>query len=101
MNKYSVEEIESAVSRIWDEVKSENPKKYYDDPSEVVVSVDDDEVRIKMSSMYQAASLSFAHLKKLSNFFGTDNINDEDKFAREGCETCDYGSSYGFTLVIK
>jgi hypothetical protein len=58
-------------------------------------------VRIKLSRMYDAPGLTFQHLTKLSEFFGTIHINDPDYFSNGGCDTCDYGSSYGFTLEIR
>jgi len=41
---------------------------------------------IDYSQMYNAPKLSFALLKKLSEFFGTDEI-DVDEYGRKGCET--------------
>lgn len=59
-----------------------------------------DIVVIKISSMYEPPRLSFAILKQLSDFFGSDNIADS-RFSHSGCDSCDYGSDYGFELVIK
>lgn len=58
------------------------------------------EVRLRFGRMYDAPPCNLTHLKALSEFFDTDNINDE-RFSHGGCESCDYGSEYGFTLVIK
>lgn len=41
---------------------------------------------IDYSQMYDAPTLSFAILKKLSDFFGTDEI-DVDNYSHGGCET--------------
>ena len=49
--------------------------------------------------MYGAPTLSFGKLKKLSDLFGTDKI-DVDNYGEKGCETCDYGSSYGHTIQV-
>jgi hypothetical protein len=38
---------------------------------------------------------------ELAEFFDTKNINDDEKFSNGGCETCDWGSSYGFELVVR
>ena len=51
--------------------------------------------------MYDHPTLNLKKLRALSEFFETDNINDDDRFSHRGCETCDYGSSYGFTLTIR
>ena len=52
-----------------------------------------------VSDMYDPPVLNLLILKSLSDFFETDNIT-TDKFSNKGCETCDYGSSYGFTVFI-
>jgi hypothetical protein len=54
---------------------------------------------VKLDRMYDEISISFAILKKLSDFFGTVKI-DLDDWARGGCETCDHGSSYGVSIQI-
>ena len=59
-----------------------------------------DHIDITLSSMYEPPGLQFKQLLELSKFFNTDKIDDADRFAESGCETCDYGSSYGFTLRI-
>ena len=56
---------------------------------------------LTVSQMYESPGLSFANLMELSEFFETKAINDERQFNQDGCETCDYGSSYGFVLLIK
>jgi len=88
MNTFSTEEIEAKVKELWPH-------------SESSVTVINKEIRITVSAEYEAPGLSFRHLKSLSDFFGTDNINDDDRFSHSGCETCDYGSSYGFTLTVR
>jgi hypothetical protein len=54
---------------------------------------------VTVSAMYEAPGLSFANLCDLAEFFETKAIHD-DRFGSEGCETCDYGSEYGFRLRI-
>ena len=49
--------------------------------------------------MYESPNLSFAILMKLSELFGTEEI-DVDDFAYKGCDTCDYGSSYGHEIQV-
>jgi len=43
---------------------------------------------------------SFQQLVAFSKEFGTDNIDKYEDISNGGCETCDYGSSYGFALRI-
>ena len=103
MKTYTKEEIEQKVSEIW---KNEF---FYDEdctretvsPPEIEVSIKNGTVDIRISKMYEAPGLSFSHLKRLSEFFDTDNINDDERFSNGGCETCDYGSSYGFVLTVR
>ena len=103
MKHYTVEEIESMVREIW---KSAN---YYDaemtrekvHPAEFAVVVGEYKVDITVSCMYEAPGLSFAQLKELSDFFESVHINDDARFSYGGCETCDYGSEYGFTLTVR
>lgn len=59
----------------------------------------DDGFEISISAMYEAPTISFETLKKISGLFGTDKI-DMDNFGHGGCETCDYGSDYGHTIQI-
>jgi len=61
---------------------------------------DPNEVRVTCGKMYEAPPLNLGMLMKYAEFFGTKNINDS-RFSHGGCETCDYGSSYGYTLIIK
>lgn len=55
---------------------------------------------ITYGQMYESPGLNFTHLKKLSELFGTDNI-DVDNYGYGGCETCDFGSDYGHTIQIR
>jgi hypothetical protein len=49
---------------------------------------------------YESPELSFKHLENLSKTFGTTNI-DVDNYTQSGCDTCDYGSSYGNTIQLR
>lgn len=59
-----------------------------------------DKVWIERGSMYNAPDISFAILKQLSEFFGTDDIRVET-FGYPGCDTYDYGSKYGHNIEFK
>lgn len=95
MKQHTKEEIYEKCFEIWqdDSYGSERP--------EFNVKIHDDKIDITVAMMYESPTLAFKHLKSLSEFFETENINDDDRFSQGGCETCDYGSSYGFTLTIR
>lgn len=54
---------------------------------------------IEVGQMYEYVGLNFAKLMKLSELFGTQEI-DVDNYAQEGCESCDWGSSYTHTIQV-
>lgn len=89
MNAKSKIEIHEFARTLWPDVEK------------LEVSVCPQRAEITVSNTYSAPGLSFSHLKKLSEFFDTDNINDDARFNHGGCDTCDYGSEYGFTLTIR
>lgn len=89
MKNRTRQEIEEFAKTIWP-----NTEK-------LEVIVDKEGVKLTVANMYEAPGLSFWMLKKLADFFETDDINDDDRFHTSGCETCDYGSEYGFTLTIR
>lgn len=103
MKQHTEKEIEEKVREIWKE------DFFYDDactmrrlqPPEVKVTVYPERVDIKLDMMYESPRLNLQLLMELAEFFGTKNINDDDRFSYNGCETCDYGSSYGFTLTVR
>lgn len=92
MNKFTDKEIIDKCKSIW--------VSKYSDPTIVVKTNSEKEVIIIIKQMYDYVEMNLSHLKKLSEFFNTDNIND-DRYAYGGCETCDWGSSYEITLTIR
>lgn len=54
---------------------------------------------IDFTEMYEAPKLSFKMMQELSTLFGTKEI-DFDDVSQGGCETCDYGSKYGYTIQV-
>lgn len=54
---------------------------------------------IKIGKMYSSPVINFSVLKKLSEMFGTEEI-DVDDYAYKGCDTCDHGSEYGHEIQI-
>lgn len=99
MNDFTKQEIEEKVWDIWRQVEEEQGWDY-SGPSAVEVFAIYNYVEIILHSMYSTPPLTCYHLKVLADYFETDNIN-YDRFSEEGRGTCDYGSSYGFTLTIR
>lgn len=95
MKKYTEQEIINKVKELWAEDDGEWSK------FKVEVEITKSKVDITLSRQCDSPGLSFAHLKALSEFFETDSINDDDRFSSSGCESCDYGSKYGFTITIR
>jgi hypothetical protein len=58
-------------------------------------------IRVRASSMYEYVPLNFGIMKMISEALGTTNINEGSRCCQEGCETCDFGSVYEWTLVCK
>jgi hypothetical protein len=52
-----------------------------------------------VSEMYEAPERNIGTLIALAKLLNTDRYRFSD-FSSEGCETCDYGSSYGFSITI-
>lgn len=105
MKLFSKEEIEAKVKEIWIDdfyYDEEHTRKRFN-PPDISVEINEDRplVQITLSQMYSSPQLNLKVLRQLADFFETDNINDDERFADEGCETCDYGSSYGFTLSVR
>jgi hypothetical protein len=60
---------------------------------------------IKVAAMYESPQYKgegglVGMVKALQDATGATGIEIEDEFARGGCETCDYGSSYGKTYIV-
>jgi hypothetical protein len=96
MKDQSVKDIEKKVNELWAAREFE-----WKDLNIEVRKYSPNEVHITLSCMYSPPGLTFKHLKALSEYFETDNIVDDEGFSSSGCETCDYGSKYGYTLTIK
>ncbi len=59
-----------------------------------------DRILVELYCMYESPAFNSLVIQLLCEQFGTKHINETNRFAEGGCETCDYGSSYGFTLDI-
>lgn len=93
MKFHSQEAIIEKLEEVWSDVKR------YERP-QFEVRILEDKIELDIFMMYDSPGLSFQKLMALAEFFETKAINDTDSFAYGGCETCDYGSKYGFTLTV-
>lgn len=46
-------------------------------------------------------AITMSLLKEISKFYGTDEINIDNWGKSNGCETCDYGATYHFTINVR
>lgn len=95
---YTEAEIKSKIVEIF--AKAEAANSDVDAPDTITVMTYPNLIRIELSSMYEPPSMNFGIVKGISEYFETENIN-SDQFSWGGCETCDFGSSYGYTLTIE
>lgn len=92
MKNYTDEEITAKVHEVWNENTYEKLN--------VEIRRNGNYIDIVMEKMYSAPILTFSKLHKMALYFDTMNVETESEFNHSGCDTCDYGSSYGFTLRI-
>jgi hypothetical protein len=61
-------------------------------------------VDLKIEAMYESPRFKFGSLLGLAQFLadacGGTNVDIVDEFSSPGCETCDWGSSYGKTYRV-
>ncbi len=102
MKSHTTQEITDKAQLIFD---AEHAKHYcmgWESNGCIAVEMNAPEmVKITISCMYEAPSPTLNVMTQLAEFFGTMNINDDDHFSNNGCESCDYGSSYGYTLTVR
>ena len=98
MKQYSEEEIKDECERIWKHQLDQHG--YGSDFEYIEIKIHGpNRVDITVSNMYEAPAMNSEVIFSLCEFFDTRKIN-HDSFSEGGCETCDYGSKYGFTLEI-
>lgn len=95
MHDHTDEAIKAKVEEIW-RVRPHDWREL-----EIKIERDGLAVRLTLTSMYDAPPYNYEIASQLAEFFGTTDINNADHIDAPGCDTCDYGSSYGFTLVIQ
>lgn len=59
-----------------------------------------DELGLRLAAEYESPELNVAQIMALVELFGTKDI-DVDGYSQSGCETCDFGSSYGHDIIIR
>ena len=93
--------IERTDEEIVEHLKEWDEYGVYSCNDTIEIIRDKGRVIIKLSATYEApVQPTYQFLKYIDGFFGTSNININNEFALTGCCTCDYGSSYGFDLII-
>ncbi len=64
----------------------------------------DDELRLEVTNMYNGDNASFSKraekFQKAADYLGYRHWDLFDEISVGGCDTCDYGSSYGYILVF-
>lgn len=83
--------------------EEEKPDKEFSSLHEINVSIYkySQGLEIRVYRMYDWYPIPFNYnvSEKISKLLGTRNF-EVDKFSRTGCETCDYGSSYGHEFFV-
>lgn len=60
-----------------------------------------DRLELEFVDEYEKPHISFDLLSELSEHFSTRLIDVRDGLVSPGCETCDYGSSYGVIVSLR
>jgi hypothetical protein len=100
MKQYTEDEITEEVRRIYRNMHGEFKHMHITELMVEVATNTPESVRIKISAMYDAPPMNTQLLFPMCEFFETKHINDVDRWDKEGCETCNWGSSYGFELEV-
>lgn len=67
----------------------------------VVTKIYDDHTEVRIIKSYSYLVLQFKHLLAFSKFFDTKDIDLENGIHIDGCDTCDYGSSYEMIVTLR
>jgi hypothetical protein len=65
------------------------------------ISGDNNRFVFEYCEQYSPPDLSYKLLRSWVEHFGTEQIDTSDHISQKGCETCDYGSRYGFRIIIE
>lgn len=83
-----------------DHYMSQDKYFYASDFAVDMVSDTPKRIAFKVHAMYEPPPFNSTLLFALCDFFDTKHINDVNRWSNGGCETCDYGSDYGFELEV-
>ena len=81
-------------------VKKAAEEHHYFSKLEIKVTRNGADFEIQVQDMYSPPPFNSGLVFDLVEYFGTKLI-DSSRFDIGGCETCDYGSSYGYDLIVK
>jgi len=95
--KFTDKEVIAIFKKVWEKVEN----SYGEGPKIDIIYNSESKIRVQLTSMYCPPGLTFAQLMLLSEAFGTKQIDAGEKIDESGCESCDYGSCYGFIVDIK
>jgi hypothetical protein len=59
-----------------------------------------DGITFELTQMYNAPDISYKEMKKVADYFGTVEMDFQQDISDPGCDTCDWGSRYGYTVYI-
>lgn len=100
--RYTPEQIKEKIEKVFDDY-SKHPGVYYS-PFQIAIEakeITDDHILVSVDQMYETPPLNSVTVQMLCEAFGTRHIDETEQWSEGGCETCDYGSSYGWTIRIK
>lgn len=99
MKQYTKEDLETIVDKV---MNPDNSKYLWQKFDIEIIKQTDKELLFEASHMYDWSDwkVSFQQLREFAKEFGTDDIDMYEEIRESGCETCDYGSRYGFALRI-
>lgn len=97
MEQHTIEAIEAQLLKLF----KDDDGYFYGNGLTVTQEVNTPErIVVKVSNMYESPPFNSAVIFGLCEFFDTKHINDIDRWNNSGCETCDWGSSYGYRLEV-
>lgn len=70
------------------------------EPTAVIVTINPTNITVVVTKMYEYVTVRLKELLGLAKIMNTDRFTVDEKLY-DGCETCDYGSSYRKTFTFK
>lgn len=98
--KYSDKEIKEKLTQVFEQYQSDE-YFYMSSNFDIVVKENtDSKIVVLVSDMYHTPPLNSVTVQMMCEAFETKHINELDQWHHGGCETCDYGSDYGWEIEI-